>query len=84
MAKSRTYPNHRNCGLCGQSVRQHTDFLQAHLRGAAVLFHWCCFLRQMRESSQQSPAKAPIDKPQSTAPSFANTASTQLDGRDAH
>jgi hypothetical protein len=59
MAKFGTYPNHRNCGLCGKSVQQHTDFLHARLRGAAVLFHWCCFLRQMRESLQQNPPYHP-------------------------
>jgi hypothetical protein len=24
--------------------------MHARLRGAAVLFHWACFIRQMRES----------------------------------
>jgi hypothetical protein len=62
MAKSRRYPNHRNCGLCGKSVRQHTDFLHAHLRGAAVLFHWCCFLRQMRETSQRHASKTHMEE----------------------
>ena len=54
MAKPGTYPNHRNCGLCGKPVRQHSDFLRARLRGAAVLFHWFCFIRQMRASEQRN------------------------------
>jgi hypothetical protein len=64
MAKSSTYPNNRNCGLCGRSVPQHGDCLHARLRGAAVLFHWCCFLRQMRESSQQYPFKTHMQEPE--------------------
>jgi hypothetical protein len=54
MATPRTYPNHRVCGLCGKPVRQHGDFLRAQLRGTAVLFHWCCFIRQMRASDQRN------------------------------
>jgi hypothetical protein len=50
MAKSRTYSNHRNCERCGQPVRRDSDFMRAHLWGAVVLFHWACFIRQMRES----------------------------------
>jgi hypothetical protein len=78
MAKSRTYPNHHNCGLCGKSVPQHSDFLHARLRGAAVLFHWCCFLRQLRENSQQNSSKTHMEEPQSAVSCFANTASTQV------
>ncbi len=52
MAKPRTYPNHRNCGLCGKPVRQHSDFLRARLRGAVVLFHWSCFIREIRAGGQ--------------------------------
>ena len=77
MAKSRTYPNHRNFSLCGKSVLQHSDFLHARLRGATVLFHWCCFLRQMRESSQHNPSKTQMEEPHSTFPCFPNTAPTQ-------
>ncbi len=50
MAQLRTYPNHRNCGRCGKPVRQDSDCLRAHLCGGVVLFHWGCFVRQMRES----------------------------------
>jgi len=40
----------RICAHCHQPLKQHSDFLRARLRGAAVLFHWACFIRQMRES----------------------------------
>ncbi len=52
MAKSTTYPNHPNCEYCGKPVRQSSDYLRAQLRGAAVLFHWFCFIERMRESDQ--------------------------------
>jgi hypothetical protein len=35
-------------------VRQHSDFLRARLRGAAVLFHWFCFIRAMRAREQRN------------------------------
>jgi hypothetical protein len=54
MAKPRTYPIHRNCGLCGKPVRQQSDFLRAQLLGAAVLFHWSCFIREMRAGDQRN------------------------------
>ncbi len=54
MAKPTTYPNHRNCGLCGKPVRQHSDFLRVWLRGAAVLFHWSCFIREMRARDRRN------------------------------
>jgi hypothetical protein len=40
----------RICARCHQPVKQHSDFLHARLRGAALLFHWACFIRQMCES----------------------------------
>jgi len=50
MAKSRTYSNRRHCERCGKPVRRDSDFMRAHLWGAVVLFHWPCFISQMRES----------------------------------
>jgi hypothetical protein len=50
----------RICARCHLPVKQHSDFLHARLRGAAVLFHWACFIRQMRESgiARGEPAEA--------------------------
>jgi hypothetical protein len=58
MARSRAKLNQRNCGRCGKPVRQHSDFLRAHLWGAVLLFHWSCFLREMRESDQRNAGMA--------------------------
>ena len=50
----------RICARCHLPVMQDSDFLRAHLRGVAVLFHWACFIRQMRENGivQGEPAEA--------------------------
>ena len=58
MAKSKRYPNHRNCGRCGKPVRQSSDFLRARLRGVVVLFHWSCFVMQMRENEARQERRA--------------------------
>jgi hypothetical protein len=58
MAKSRRYPNHRNCGRYGKPVRQSSDFLRAHLWGVVVLFHWSCFVMQMRETEERQERRA--------------------------
>jgi hypothetical protein len=47
--EAKSIPNHCNCGRCGKPVRQDGNFLRAHLWGA-VLFHWSCFVGQMRDS----------------------------------
>jgi hypothetical protein len=52
MANSATDPKHRNCERCGEPVRQHGDYLRAQWRGSCGLFHWACFIQQMRESDQ--------------------------------
>ena len=54
MAKSRIFPNHRNCGRCSKPVRQDSDYLRAQLHGACVLFHWRCFISLMRESNHSN------------------------------
>lgn len=54
MSKPRAYPDHCNCGRCGKPVRQDGNFLRTHLWSAVVLFHWSCFVRQMRESDQRT------------------------------
>jgi hypothetical protein len=50
----------RICARCHRPVKQDSDFLRAHLRGSALLFHWACFIRQMRESgiARGEPAEA--------------------------
>lgn len=54
MTNSGTDPKHRQCGRCGEPVRQHSDYLRAQWRGACILFHWACFIQQMRESDQRN------------------------------
>jgi len=44
----------RACNRCGGPVKPGSDFLCAHLWGAVVLFHWSCFVRQMREHDRRS------------------------------
>lgn len=81
MANSRTYQITVTAVCAANRCGSTTIFLHARLRGAAVLFHWCCFLRQMRESSQQNPSKTPVEEPQS--PLFCKHRH-RLNGLDAH
>jgi hypothetical protein len=34
----------RICAHCAQPVKHGADFLQPHLWGAMVRFHWACFI----------------------------------------
>jgi len=40
----------RHCARCGSFDRHGDDHLRVQMHGATNLFHWRCFLAQMRES----------------------------------
>ena len=41
------------CAHCGKPVRQDSNFLRAHLWGQAVLYHWTCFTKLMKEAEAE-------------------------------